>query len=183
MKFERYLQFALAIFTLLSYSAFAQKYSSEKSLVTFFSDAPMEDITAKNTQSLGIIDLGSSQVAFSIPNTGFEFEKALMQEHFNEKYMESEKYPKSTLQAKLVGFDPKQKGIQNVKAFGKLSIHGVTKEVEIPGTIELTSDNKIQINSVFKVKVADYKIKIPQVVFYNIAEEVEVKVDFTLASK
>lgn len=167
----------------LSVQLQAQKYSSEKSLVTFFSDAPLEDISAKNTQAIGIIDLKSNQVAFSIPITAFEFEKTLMQEHFNEKYMESEKYPKSTYQAKLLDFDAKKKGIQNVKTKGKLTIHGVTQEVELPGTIEITADNKIKIISTFKVKVEDYKIKIPQLVFRNIAEEVEIKVDFTLIQK
>lgn len=161
----------------------AQKYTSEKSLVSFFSDAPLEDISARNTKSLAIIDLASNQVAFSIPITGFEFEKSLMQEHFNEKYLESEKYPKSTFQAQLAGFNPKEKGIQNVTTKGKLTMHGVTKEVEIPGTIELTSDKKIIIKSTFMVRLADYKIEIPQLVFQKIAEVVEVKVDFTLSQK
>lgn len=172
-----------AVLATLSVELQAQKYSTEKSLVTFFSDAPLEDISAKNTQGIGILDASTNQVAFSIPISGFEFERKLMQEHFNEKYMESERYPKSTFQGKLMNFDSKQKGVQQVKAKGKLTIHGVTREVEIPGTIEMTADNKIKMISTFKVKVADYEIEIPQLVFQNIAEEVEVTVDFTLIKK
>jgi len=175
--------FLVAMLATLSVELQAQKYSTEKSLVTFFSDAPLEDISAKNTQGIGILDASTDQVAFSIPISGFEFERKLMQEHFNEKYMESERYPKSTFQGKLMNFDSKQKGVQQVKAKGKLTIHGVTREVEIPGTIEMTADNKIKMISTFKVKVADYEIEIPQLVFQNIAEEVEVTVDFTLIKK
>jgi polyisoprenoid-binding protein YceI len=161
----------------------AQKYSSQKSLVTFFSDGAIEDITAKNTQSIGMVDVATNSVAFSIPISNFEFEKTLMKEHFDEKYMETEKYPKSTFQGKITGFDPKKKGVQNAKAKGKLSIHGVIKEVELPGIIEVTADNKIQINSTFIVKLEDYKIKIPKLLWQNLAEQVEVKIDFTLLQK
>ncbi len=160
----------------------AQKYSSEKSLVSFFSDATLEDITAQNVKSLGIIDVTTNAIAFSIPISEFKFAKKLMQEHFNEKYMETEKYPKSTFEGNVIGFDQKLKGSQNVKAVGKLSIHGVTKEVELPGTIEV-SGNKILITSIFTVKLEDYKIKIPQLMWQNIAEQVEVKVNFTLSQK
>ncbi len=166
----------------LSIQLQAQKYSSEKSLVTFFSDAPLEDISAKNTKAIGIIDLKSNQVAFSIPISAFEFEKTLMQEHFNEKYMESEKYPKSTFQGIMTGFDPKKNGSQNVSVKGKLVIHGVTNDVELPGAIEI-KDNKIKIASTFTIALKDYKITIPQLVWQNIAEQIEVNVDFTLIQK
>jgi polyisoprenoid-binding protein YceI len=171
------------LLAVLVLSASAQKYASQKSLVTFFSDGAIEDITAKNSQSLGIVDVSNSAVAFSIPIGNFEFEKNLMKEHFNEKYMETEKYPKSTFEGKIAGFNPQQKGAQHVKAKGKLSIHGVTKEVELPGTIEVTAENKIQINSTFMVKLKDYKIKIPKLLWQNLAEQVEVKIDFTLLQK
>lgn len=163
---------------IISGTAHAQKYVAEKSFVSFFSDALLEDITADNKKATSIINAETGDIAFSIPIKEFKFAKSLMQEHFNEKYMESEKYPKSTFQGKLNGFDLKAGGVQTVKAIGKLTIHGVTKDVEIPGTIEV-KENKLFAKSKFKVKVADYKVEIPQLVFQNIAEEVEVTVDFT----
>jgi polyisoprenoid-binding protein YceI len=102
-----------------------------------------------------------------------------MQEHFNEKYLESEKYPKATFSGKLDGFvSTGAPGIQQVKAKGKLAIHGVTKEVEISGTVETTTQH-ILIKSKFIVRLEDYKIKIPQLMWQNIAEQVEVSVEFT----
>ncbi len=101
-----------------------------------------------------------------------------MKEHFNEKYMETEKYPKSTFQGKVSGYDPNATGTQNVSSKGKLTIHGETKEVEIPGTIEKQGE-KLLMKSKFIVKLEDYKITIPQLLWQNIAEQVEVTVDFT----
>ena len=163
---------------ILSGTAHAQKYIAEKSFVSFFSDALLEDIKADNKKATSIINAETGDIAFSIPIKEFKFAKSLMQEHFNEKYMESETYPKATFQGKLSGFDLKAGGVQTVKATGKLTIHGVTKDVEIPGTIEV-KENKLYAKSKFMVKVADYKVEIPQLVFQNIAEEVEVTVDFT----
>ena len=96
-----------------------QKYSAEKSFVAFFSHAAIEDITADNTKSVSIFNSATGDIAFSIPIKEFEFAKSLMKEHFNEKYMDSEKYPKSTFQGKINGFDAKATGVQNVKATGK----------------------------------------------------------------
>lgn len=157
----------------------SQKFSLEKSTVIFFSDGLIEDISATNKKSIALIDISTGEVAFQIPIKDFEFERDLMKQHFNEKYLETEKYPKASFGAKLSGFDKAKTGTQQVIAEGKLTIHGVTKEVKIPGTIELTGTQGF-IKAKFMVKLADYKIKIPTVVFKNIAEEVEVTVDFTL---
>jgi polyisoprenoid-binding protein YceI len=165
------------LFVSLSISGIAQKYVTEKSFVSFFSDAAIEDITADNTKSSGIFNVATSDIAFSIPIKEFEFAKSLMKEHFNEKYMDTEKYPRSTFQGKVSGYDPQGSGVQKAKATGKLTIHGVTKDVELPGTIEKQGD-KLLIKSRFMVKLEDYKIAIPQLLWQNIAEEVEVTVDF-----
>lgn len=154
-----------------------QKYVIDKAFIQFFSDAAIEDIKAENKKASSIFNAATGEVVFSIPINEFQFEKSLMQEHFNEKYMESDKYPKSTFQGKISGFDPKATGPQQAKATGKLTIHGVTKEVEIPGTIEKTND-KLSMKSKFIVKLADYNITIPQLLWQNIAEQVEVTVDF-----
>ena len=161
----------------------AQQYLVEKSTVVFFSDALLEDIQATNSKTRAVVDVNSAEVAFEVPIKDFEFQKDLMKQHFNEKYLETEKYPKSQFSGKLTGFEKGKKGEQQVTAEGKLMIHGVTKPVKIPGTIELTPDNKVVIKAKFMVKVADYKITIPQLVFQNIAEEVEVTVEFLMKPK
>lgn len=155
----------------------AQKFTTEKSKVTFFSSAAIEDITAENSKAASIYNHETSEVAFSIPIKEFEFEKSLMKEHFNEKYMDTEKYPKATFQGKFSGFGSGT-GVQSVQAKGKLTIHGITREVDIPGTMEWV-DGKINAKAMFKIKLEDYKIKIPQLLWQNIAEEVEVTVEFT----
>ena len=163
----------------VSLSTQAQKYSTEKTFVSFYSHATIEDITAENTKAVGAFNSATGDIAFSIPIKEFQFAKSLMQEHFNEKYMDTEKFPKSTFQGKVTGYDANSTGVQNVKANGKLTIHGQTKEVEIPGTIEKGGD-KLTMKSKFIVKLEDYKIDIPQLMWQNIAEQVEVTVDFSM---
>src|SRR5882757_6170097 len=106
-------------------SALGQKYTAEKSFVSFYSHATIEDITAENKKSVSIFNTETGDIVFAIPIKEFQFAKSLMQEHFNEKYMDSEKYPKSTFQGKVTGYDLKASGVQPAKAAGKLTIHGV----------------------------------------------------------
>src|SRR6187402_3379843 len=120
MMYNKFLVLVLG-FGCLTLSADAQKYSTEQTFVSFFSDAAIEDITAENKKTAGAFNSATGDIAFSVPIKDYEFAKSLMKEHFNEKYMESEKYPKSTFQGKLSAYDLKGSGIQNVKAVGKLS--------------------------------------------------------------
>lgn len=154
----------------------AQQYVLSEGVITFFSEATLENIKAENKHSTSVFDATAGEIAFAIPNNQFQFEKKLMQQHFNEKYMESEKYPRSTFSGRLEGFDASKPGEQQVKAIGKMFIHGVTQSVEIPGVIEV-SPQGITMKSVFIIKLADYKIKIPQILWQNIAEQVQVTVD------
>ena len=156
----------------------AQKYLAESSVVSFFSHGAIEDISAKNSKTVSIFNATTGDVVFSIPIKDFEFEKSLMKEHFNEKYMETEKFPKATFQGKITGFTITSVGEQVSKASGKLTIHGVTKDIDVPGTIEVVN-GKVVMKSKFIVKLADYSIAIPQLLWQNIAEEVETKIEFT----
>jgi polyisoprenoid-binding protein YceI len=160
------------------FDSVAQKFTIEKSIVTFYSHAAIEDITANNRKAAGIFNTATSDIAFSIPVNEFQFAKSLMQEHFNEKYMESEKFPKSTFQGKVSGFDASIDGPQQANARGKLNIHGVTHDVDLPGTIENQGD-KLFVKAKFIVKLEDFKIIIPQLLWQKIAEQVEVSVEFT----
>ncbi|HTE29450.1 MAG TPA: YceI family protein [Chryseolinea sp.] len=172
----------ISLLALICSCAEGQKYILEVSRVTFFSDAPIEDITAENTKASSIFDSASGDVAYSIPIREFQFVKSLMKEHFNERYMDSEQFPKSTFQGKIMGVDMKSEGTQNVKATGKLTVHGVSQEIDVPGTIEKKGD-KLFMKSKFIVRLEDYKITIPQLMWQNIAEQVEVTLDFTYRLK
>lgn len=171
----------LGLFMVMALESSAQKFVAEKGVITFFSDAPIEDILATNAKAISIFNVQSGEIAFSVPIHEFQFAKKLMQEHFNEKYMESEKYPKAVFSGKILNLNTDQTTIQQVKANGKLTIHGVTHDVEFDGTVLM--NDKITMKSKFNVKLADYNIKIPQLVFQNIAEEVEVTVDITYKSQ
>jgi hypothetical protein len=168
------------LIVLSPFTSYSQRYFAEKSMISFFSDGVVEDINAKNGKVTSIFDV-KGDIAFLMSIKDFEFEKKLMQVHFNEKYMESEKYPKASFQGKIVGFDVSVSGVQQVKAVGKLSIHGVTHDIEAPGTIEVKG-GLLQVQSKFKVKLADYNIRVPQIIWKNIAQQVEISVDFTYRS-
>jgi hypothetical protein len=163
---------------LISLSAHAQKFVSEKGFVKFYSKAAIEDITARNEKTTALFDASMGTIAFVVPINQFVFAKSLMQEHFNEKYLESERYPKSTFQGRVTGYNPEAAGEQSVSAQGKLTIHGVTKDVTIPGKIVKT-DKGLDMNSKFMVELKDYNIGIPQLMWQNIAERVEVTLEFS----
>lgn len=160
----------------------AQKFVSEKTFVSFYSHGALEDIKADNQKGSALFDAGTGDIAFVIPVKEFEFAKALMKEHFNEKYMDTEKYPKSTFQGKINGYNPSVNTEQSVTAAGKLMIHGVTRDVEIPGKISKKGESLL-MTSTFMVRLEDHKIKIPQLVWQNIAEQVEVTLNFSFTPK
>ena len=175
LKKIRIMRIVITLLLLIgSFGAMAQKYKSSESYIRFFSDAPMEDIEAENEDATSIVDWDSKALVFVVPISSFQFEKKLMQEHFNENYLETDKYPKAFFKGKIVEWD---EGQGSAKASGELEIHGVKQNVEMNGELKRT-DKEMEISAVFNVRLEDYKIKIPKAVFYNIAEEVEVTVKF-----
>lgn len=167
-------------FVLISMNLSAQdKYYTRNGNITFHSDAPLEKIEAKNNQVTSVIDIKSGQMEFAVLIKAFQFEKALMQEHFNENYMESSKYPKATFKGKIVNIndiDLSKNGEHEVKVDGQLTIHGVTNDVTTTGILNVTPSG-IEGDCTFTVAVADYKIEIPAVVRDNIAKTVDIVVD------
>lgn len=166
----------------LGHDLLAQTYRSTESEITFFSSAPMEDIKATNKKASSLFDASSGSIAIVVPISGFQFRKSLMQQHFNENYLESDKYPNATFEGLVKGFDPSRSGIQKAIAEGVMNIHGVSKPVKIEGQIQKTASS-IKMETKFPIRVADYNIDIPKVVFYNIAEVVEVTAVFTFQEK
>jgi len=158
------------------------KYFTRTGKINFFSETPMENIDAENNQVSSILDTESGDLVLSAQMVGFEFEKALMQEHFNENYVESEKFPKATFKGQIIDFDLTMLSDGNEKEViveGELSIHGVSNKISTKGTIQKT-DDKIAAQAEFMVKVKDYDIKIPKAVVENIAESILVTVNVNL---
>lgn len=162
----------------LSFAGMAQKYMTQSGTIKFFSETPVENIEAVNNQVSTVLNAENGELVFSLLIKAFVFEKALMQEHFNEKYMESDQFPKSTFKGKLLDFslDQLSSEFTDFKVKGELTIHGVTKEIEINAQLKLEGD-QIVAKSNFTVEVADYEIKIPSAVRENIAKTIEITVN------
>lgn len=177
MKTTFWIIFLLA-FTL---SVSAQKYISKTGHIWFYSHTAIEDIEAHNNQVASILDAATGDIQFSLLIRSFEFKIALMQEHFNVNYMESETYPKASFKGKITNLDKinfKTDGSYDALAEGDLTIHGVTKHVSIPGKV-IVKNGLPTVQSKFKVLTEDYKIVIPDLVKEKIAKEIEVTVDIS----
>lgn len=160
-----------------------ERYATRNGTISFFSETPVENIEAHNRKVSCVLDATSGAMQFAVVIKSFEFEKALMQEHFNENYMESNTYPKADFKGTVTGFGAAElakPGDHPVTVRGDLTIHGVTRQVEHPGTITVNKDGTLKAVSDFIVKPEDHGIKIPGVVRKNIAEEITVKVRLDL---
>jgi YceI-like domain len=156
----------------------AQKYMTKNGYIGFFSHTPMEDIKGDNNQVAAIIDTSTGEMVFQALIKSFHFDRALLEEHFNENYMESDKLPKSSFKGKITNLssvDFSKKGIYNVTVEGDLTIHDVTNKISTQGTIEVISGG-INANSKFNIVPEDYKINIPGVVRDKINKNMEVTV-------
>jgi len=176
-----------AILGLLAFSfqANAQKFwQTSTGKIDFFSKTPVEDIEAHSKTAGAIINTETGQLAFKVPIKSFKFPNNLMEEHFNENYMESEKYPEGTFSGKMEPLvDFKTPGVYPVKAKGKLKIHGVEVEREMTGTVTIGSDKTATLVSEMEVPLADHKIERPSLVLVKIAEKIAVKTEFLLKPK
>jgi len=159
-------------------------YYTRSGIVSFFSSTPIEDIKAINEQTTCVLDMDNGDVSFRIPILGFNFKNGLMQEHFNENYLESDLYPKSVFKGKISDWENIDISSKpaDVTIEGELTIHGVKKSIKESGRIWYNED-KISGQCKFNIAVADYNIKIPRIVRENIAEIIEVSVNVTLKRK
>lgn len=176
------LLFAAAL-TLLASPAFAQKFMTRTGKVTFFSSTPVENIEAVNNDAASVLDGKTGEMAFQVPIKSFRFENALMQQHFNESYMESDKFPRADFKGKVMNMGDvnlSKDGSYPVKVAGKLTIHGVTRDITAPGTLTVKG-GKVTTSSKFNVRTADHDIKIPAMVSKKIAESIEVTVSSVLS--
>lgn len=164
---------------LLPHLGWAQgKFLTRSGRVTFYSTSIMEDIEARNGAVAAVLDLGTGQVAFAVPIKDFVFKRTLMQEHFNENYMESDKYPRATFTGYLAGTVAAMQegtGAHTVQVEGDFTLHGVTHHLTVPGTLELKNGQLLAF-AFFSVAPADYNIEIPLLVRENIAKTVSIRV-------
>ncbi|MGE0560610.1 MAG: YceI family protein [Flavobacteriales bacterium] len=173
----------LLLLVLIKLNLSAQVVKSNETVIEFYSATPVEDIKAINKDSKALINTKTNEFAFVVPIVGFKFEKELMEVHFNENYMESDKYKTAYFKGTINGLvDYLTDGVYTVIASGTLNIHGVDQAREINAEINV-KEGIISIKSEFKVKLANHKIKIPKVVIKNIAEEVSVSVTAVLNQK
>ena len=155
------------------------KYMTRTGVISFFSASIMEDIEARNNKVAAVLDLTTGQLAFAVPVREFQFKRTLMQEHFNENYMESDKYPKATFTGQVVNAAQVAKqlptGSQNVEVEGQMTLHGVTHKVAVSGTLQMR-DGQLVVFAYFNIAPADYSIDVPRLVREHIAKSVSVRV-------
>lgn len=174
--------FIIGFSLLASTHTVSQKYFSKTGNIHFLSEAPLEKIEATNNSAYVVFDGASGQMEWSVLIKGFKFEKALMQQHFNENYMESNKYPKAIFKGQIVKPSPvdlSRNGDYNVEVKGNMTMHGVTKPFSTPARI-IVKDGKVTARGNFNITVADYKIEVPKIVRENIAKSVKVTVSADL---
>lgn len=155
------------------------KVFTKKGQISFYSETSVEKIEAHNNRVTAVLEQESGKLEFSVLITAFEFEKALMQEHFNENYMESPKFPKATFKGAITNIkdiDFKKDGEYVAKVEGEMTIHGVTKKVAESGKIVIKG-GKISASSTVNIALKDYNITVPSVVGAKIAEVIKVVVN------
>jgi polyisoprenoid-binding protein YceI len=175
---------AILLFSTVSTASFAQKYLTRTGKVSFFSTTPIENIEAFNNETASILDGKSGDIVFQVPVKSFKFEKETMQEHFNDDYMESSKFSKSEFKGRIADISKvnfSKDGTYNVVAKGKLSMHGVTRDVSVPGTIVIKG-SEATLNAKFDVMPSDYNIKIPSIVASKIAKNIQITVNSILTA-
>jgi polyisoprenoid-binding protein YceI len=156
--------------------SFGQIYTAKagQTYISFFSEAPLENIEATNKNATIVLKSSTNEIQIGMNMNNFKFKNALMEEHFNENYLESSKYPKCVFRGKInEPVDYTKKGETKVTVTGKMELHGVTRDVTLNGTLN-NDGNDLALDSKFQIRVADYNIEVPSMYVKNIAEVVDV---------
>jgi hypothetical protein len=178
----KYISMILLAWMNITNQAVQDSYACKNARISLYSSAPIEDIKAVSTAGASVYNSSSDELDFSVPIRSFQFDKSLMQEHFNSDYMESDKFPRATFKGKVQEhIDVTKDGTYPVKVSGALSVHGITQNRTIPGTISV-KNGVISMTSEFMVKCTDHHIDIPQIVFHHIAESIQINVSATYSS-
>ncbi|WP_297798948.1 YceI family protein [uncultured Polaribacter sp.] len=167
----------LLFFYFVDFGQEHHQFIARQGQISFFSYTSVENIEAKNNQVLSILDIEKQELAISMLMRAFVFKKDLMYEHFNESYIESDMYPKANFIGKIIDFDKKNQKKQIKIIRGKITIHGITKEIDLKTTIE-SIDNNYILSGNFDILVNDFQIKIPPILSSNIAKTISIKFRF-----
>lgn len=167
MKFQ--LTLAALIFSL---SMCAQQYLTRQGSITFDAGTPLEDIRATSVSATAVYDKTSNKLGVQALMTSFEFKRALMQEHFNESYVESERFPKTVFKGKYI----------DGRAVGTLTIHGVAQDVDVPAAL-IEENNRLILKADFSVRIADFGVRIPKTVANKIEEKANITLNCVLRVK
>jgi len=151
-------------------------YVCKNAMITLFSSAPIEDIKGVSQTGVSVFNAANGELDFSVNIRSFKFDKAVMQEHFNSDYMESDKYPKAIFKGKMQEtVDLTKDGNYPVTVTGDLTLHNITQKRTIKGKIDIKG-GVVTMTSEFMVKNADYHIDIPTILFHHIAESIQISV-------
>ena len=174
----------IALIFCTSKIASQQLYTNVGETIFDGSKESFEPIKATNNNSVSIIDTDNGNIAALIYIKDFEFRLGLMQEHFNENYMYSSKFPKSTFEGVIqnFNFEKLENNYTNFIIDGEIEIKGVKKSISTVARIKKTDDG-IDLNTSFNIKLSDYKIKIPRLVFKKIDENVVVNLNYSYEKK
>lgn len=181
MNIQKLITAILFSFTIITASA-QDKWFTKTGSVDFHSDASLETIEAKNKTATAVLDSKTGGLQFSVQMKGFEFEKSMMQDHFNKNYVHSDQYPKADFAGTITNntaVNYKKDGSYPVTVKGKMTLHGETKEVEAKGTLKVEG-GKVMANSVFNINLSDYKIEIPARSKEKIANTIRITVNANL---
>ncbi|MGV3697424.1 YceI family protein [Flavobacterium sp.] len=173
----------LSLLMVVSMGSYAQtKMLTKTGKITFEASVPaFEEVKATNNAVTVVLNPATGEIASLALVKSFRFKVALMEEHFNENYMESDKFPKATFKGKIENFDVSKltASAQNFTIKGKMEMHGKSKDITITASIRKTGD-AIDIDSNFTLNTEDYDIDIPSVVSKKVSKKVSVKLDATL---
>lgn len=167
-----------------SISAFGQgKFISKNAYISFYSNTPLENILGESNEAVSVLNGETGDIGFQAIMTTFHFKRALMEEHFNENYIESAKYPKSKFNGKIQNFNKEMLTgpPTDIQVTGQLNVHGVEKTITVPATLGM-EDGKLVGTSKFKIVPEDYGITIPSIVRDKIQKEIEVTIKATYVS-
>ena len=169
----------IIIFILLIYSSnlYSQRFITKDAEISFFSEAPIEDISAKNYKVSAVYDLKTNQLVFQLNISDFIFPKPLMQEHFNENYVESDIYPKATFKGNIIDFDKISATETPVKIIGEITIHGESQKITIEAIAKKTQV-AVFMTGDFYINLADFAVDIPSIVRNKIAQKIKVSFRF-----
>jgi polyisoprenoid-binding protein YceI len=170
----------LIIGLIISSASFSQTlFMTRSGQISFFSKTQVENIDAVNNEATSIMNIKTGEVAFAVLVKSFRFQRALMEEHFNENYMESDKFPKATFSGRILNIeaiDLSKNGSYPIEISGDLTIHGVTQNIKTNGVLTV-ANTQLSATSTFPIRLENYKIEIPALVSDKIAKEIEIKVN------